>query len=304
MSKEIFISYAWTSEEHREWVRLLASHLRFIGYQVRIDEDVSYGDSLNGFMRVITEADHVLAIVDENYVSRADGMPDSGVAVENRWIQSVIDQRPEGWMAPLFIRNIDCTLPNWLSSKKPKGFNFNSNFVSGDVFGAEQIEDLWRWLEGLPADRQHAITPATALERSARVERIDMLRDPGNWACPQLEGQISFDFSDAPRSEFKLGHGRYDFVLKVSSMSQNRIYVVQDPVNAIGMLPPDFVDEDVQNFVRPGRLVTPSEGEWVVLQNDQGCLCVVRIDSVQEEVSGEQYRPASVTFTYRILTDL
>jgi hypothetical protein len=36
---------------HREWVRLLAAHLKAIGFDVLIDVDVHYGDSLTGFMR-------------------------------------------------------------------------------------------------------------------------------------------------------------------------------------------------------------------------------------------------------------
>src|SRR5699024_2250672 len=55
-----FISYAWTSDQHRQWVRLLASQLKAIGYDVLVDPDVDYGDELNGFMRRVTEARHVL----------------------------------------------------------------------------------------------------------------------------------------------------------------------------------------------------------------------------------------------------
>jgi hypothetical protein len=81
MSADLFISYASTSQAHREWVRLLASQLHLIGYDVKIDEDVDYGSSLHGFMRQVTEAAHVLLIVDTNYVDRADNRPESGVGV-------------------------------------------------------------------------------------------------------------------------------------------------------------------------------------------------------------------------------
>ena len=48
---DLFISYAWTSVQHRQWVRLLAAPAEGAGYDVLIDADVHYGDSLNGFMR-------------------------------------------------------------------------------------------------------------------------------------------------------------------------------------------------------------------------------------------------------------
>lgn len=47
MAADIFISYAWTSNQHRQWVRLLAAQLKALGYDVLIDADVDYGDSLN-----------------------------------------------------------------------------------------------------------------------------------------------------------------------------------------------------------------------------------------------------------------
>lgn len=50
MTYDIFISYAWGSpsndrdKKHRDWVRLLASHLQLIGFNIRIDANVEYGD--------------------------------------------------------------------------------------------------------------------------------------------------------------------------------------------------------------------------------------------------------------------
>ena len=66
MAADLFISYAWTSDQHRQWVRLLAAQLKAVGYDVLIDADVRYGDSLNGFMRRVVDADHVLMIVEDN----------------------------------------------------------------------------------------------------------------------------------------------------------------------------------------------------------------------------------------------
>lgn len=75
MQFDVFISYAWGGPEntaHREWVRLLAAHLKQIGFHVGIDSEVDYGEDLTGFMREIEDAKRVLMIVDEGYVERAD----------------------------------------------------------------------------------------------------------------------------------------------------------------------------------------------------------------------------------------
>ena len=98
MSVDVFISYAWTSPQHREWVRLLAAHLRAIGYSVLIDAAVDYGDSLSGFMRRVVDARHVLLIVDTNYVVRADSLPDSGVGRESESISEAHPQKPSSWL--------------------------------------------------------------------------------------------------------------------------------------------------------------------------------------------------------------
>ena len=47
MQFDVFISYAWGGPEntaHREWVRLLAAHLKQIGFHVGIDSEVDYGE--------------------------------------------------------------------------------------------------------------------------------------------------------------------------------------------------------------------------------------------------------------------
>ena len=62
MQFDVFISYAWGGPEntaHREWVRLLAAHLKQIGFHVGIDSEVDYGEDLTGFMREIEDAKHV-----------------------------------------------------------------------------------------------------------------------------------------------------------------------------------------------------------------------------------------------------
>lgn len=134
MGADLFISYAWTSDEHREWVRLLAAQLKALGFDVLIDADVDYGDDLNGFMRRIDESKRVLLVVDRNYVERADTMPDSGVGKESRWISEVHDDREATWMSVLFVNNPGLALPVWLGDNMPKGFDFNHSSNSLQEF--------------------------------------------------------------------------------------------------------------------------------------------------------------------------
>ena len=157
MGADLFVSYAWTSPEHREWVRLLASQLHLLGYNVKIDEAVDYGSSLSGFMREVTDASHVLLVVDENYVDRADNKPESGVGIETGWISGVFTNKPATWLSVVFVRNPERKLPSWLVDHNPKGFDFNATVEKNQFPGAAQIDELWRWIEGLPADKANSV---------------------------------------------------------------------------------------------------------------------------------------------------
>lgn len=304
MSADLFISYAWTSERHREWVRLLAAQLKALGFNVLIDADVDYGDDLNGFMRRVVDCEHVLLIVDQNYVKRADDMPESGVDKENRWVAEVYADHDAAWLSVLFIDNRSCVLPAWLSDRMPKGFDFNHTSGSLQEFpGAEQIEDLWRWAAGLPANRDSATSIAILRKRATRLEQQDLRSDPTQWRSPDLIGEAHFMYEDAPGRTYRWGFGLSEFAFQVSECSHNSVYVYKDPIKAVGLIRGDDVeDADLEQHLTPGQFVTPKIGQSVVLMNAHGRLAVVDILDVQrEDTSGSNYVPPFVDFQWRVV---
>lgn len=302
MSADLFISYAWTSDKHREWVRLIASQLHQLGYIVQIDEAVEYGSSLSGFMREVTEAKHVLLVVDENYVDRADNKPDSGVGIETKWISGVYESQPATWLSVLWVRNPKCLLPAWLEGHDPKGFDFNASPGTNDFPGATQLNEVWRWIEGLPASTANAIPLPEIRKRAARLERIDVLRDPGQFANPALKGRVTFRYRD--HANFTIGHDEYEFKLQFSGRGPNSVYVYRDgDLKALGLITKNsFNPSTLDLFLRPGRTAEPLVGQSVVLLNHQGALCVITIDEVQSEINDAEYIPAHVTFSYEVLS--
>lgn len=299
---DLFISYAWTSTAHREWVRLLASQLHLLGYHVRIDEQVDYGSSLSGFMQEVTNATHVLLIVDENYVLRADTMPDSGVGIENRWISGAFTSKPRGWLSVVFVRNPLLKVPAWLSDNSPKGFNFNSTPEDNVFPGSVQIDEIWRWVEGLPAFRGNATSLAEVRRRAARMERIDAQRDPANYASPALKGRVTFRHKD--HSHFKVGNGEYEFKINFSDRGYNSVYVYIDSgLKAVGLITaPSYDPRTVSSFLTPARTAEPIVGQSVICMNSHGALCVLTIEEVQPEVNSQTYVPPHVRFSYEVLT--
>ncbi len=300
MKTDLFISYAWTSDAHREWVRLIASHLDHIGYTVKIDESVRYGSSLSGFMREVIESEHVLLIVDENYVERANNNPNSGVGIENKWIREAFMTKPSTWLSVIFVRNPKRKLPNWLDEHKPKGFDFNFNPDINEFPGSKQIDAIWRWIEGLPADKKHAIPFSVYRQRAARLENIDILRDPTHYANPALKGREIFRFRDHPH--YTVGNGDYQFKIVFGAHSHNSVYLLIDGgLKAVGLITaPDFDVLTVASFLTPGRYVTPTVKQKAVLLNTSGVLCVITIDNVQHEINSAEYVHPHVEFSYEI----
>ena len=50
-NKKVFVSYAWDSNEHKQWVAKLATNLRQHGVDAILDQwDVRLGDDLSFFM--------------------------------------------------------------------------------------------------------------------------------------------------------------------------------------------------------------------------------------------------------------
>src|SRR5712692_1160770 len=69
-----FLSYSWDSEEHRAWVRRLASDLVENGVEVLLDQwDVAPGDDLTAYMESsIRESDCVLLICTPSFPRKAN----------------------------------------------------------------------------------------------------------------------------------------------------------------------------------------------------------------------------------------
>lgn len=304
MSVDLFISYAWTSKSHRKWVRLLASQLHLLGYVVKIDEAVDYGSSLHGFMREISESTHVLLIVDENYVDRANNLPESGVGIETKWLSRTFMDKPAKWLSVIFVENPNRILPNWLNVHNPKGFDFNANPENNEFPGSIQIDELWRWVEGLPAGKAHAVPLSLVRKRAARLERVDALRDPGLYANPALKGRETFRYRDYPH--YTVGQGIYEFKIKFSGHSNNSVTVyIGDGLKACGLIAgADYDPLTVERFITPGRTAKPVLGQKVVLLNSFGVQCIITIDEIQREVNAKTYIPEHVTFTYEILVKI
>jgi hypothetical protein len=167
--------------------------------------------------------------------------------------------------------------------------------------GLAQLNEIWRWVEGLPASTTDAVPLAEMRRRAARLERIDALRDPGQYASPSLSGTATFRHGD--HREYTIGYGEYEFKTQFSSRGPDSVYVYSEGrLNGLGLITSATYDPaSVESFLGPAETVQSLVGQTVVLLNAIGALCVLTIDEAQDEVNDEAYTPAHVTFSWNVL---
>lgn len=170
------------------------------------------------------------------------------------------------------------------------------------VPGANQVEDLWRWIAGLPANRDSGIPIATLRERVTRLEQHAVCTEPSQWRSPDLVGKFRFTYEDAPQRTFRWGFGASGFAFSVSGHGNDSVYVIRDYRKAVGVVrggTPD--DTNLERHLAPGRSVTPQVGQSVVLMNEHGRLPVVESVDVRRETTDFPYTEPHVTFRWRVL---
>ena len=139
-SIKVFISYSHDSEEHKQWVKRLASNLRSHGVDVILDQfHARIGGDLRFFMEDgLCESKLVLCICSEKYVLKVDN-GEGGAGYESTIISyDLISNSKTDYIIPV-IRN------NTTKNKVPK-FLYNKQYLdfSNDNDYFVKYEELLR----------------------------------------------------------------------------------------------------------------------------------------------------------------
>lgn len=118
IAPKVLFSYSWDSEDHKVWVRDLASRLVRNGVDVRLDEwHVQPGESLTTFMESnITNCDFVVIICTPNYAERSISRR-GGVGYEQQIISgNIVSGANRKKFIPVvrqgnFEVGVDCAIP-------------------------------------------------------------------------------------------------------------------------------------------------------------------------------------------------
>lgn len=142
-----FISYSWDNEEHREWVRKLATRLRESGVDAILDQfHCRPGTDLTKFMeRSVRESRFVLIVCTQNFARKADSGI-GGVGYEKMIVTGEIfsGEVQETKFVPLLRQGEDKeSLPSYLKNRLFIDFRDDGEFESG-------LEELLRHFHGEP----------------------------------------------------------------------------------------------------------------------------------------------------------
>ncbi|MER2078550.1 SEFIR domain-containing protein [Psychrobacillus psychrotolerans] len=175
---KVFISYAWSSQEHEEWVNELATRLEEgAGVEVVYDKwDAVEGQNLNAFMqRSVNDPSitKVLVICDETYKQKADefqgGVGTETVIISNEVYKNVKQTK----FVPIIAQrgpNGEEYVPTYLSGTKYIDMSFAQNYEEG-------FEKLLRNLYGKPEFvRPKRGTPPSFLLRDEKKTSSDSRR--------------------------------------------------------------------------------------------------------------------------------
>lgn len=147
----VFISYAWESEELKQWVLELAKHLRSKGVDVTLDQwDLGLGDNRFQFMeKSVTRSEFVLVICTPTYADRSEERS-GGVGYESNIITSRIAEKAGKQKFIPILRSGDwaTSVPAWL--KFAVGCD-----LSGEPYRLDQFQQLLKTLH-----RKNASAPA------------------------------------------------------------------------------------------------------------------------------------------------
>lgn len=141
----VFISYSWEDDSHKEWVKSLADRLLSDGIDATIDQyDLSLGDRLPQFMeKSITDA---LIICTPKYKEKSDTRK-GGVGYEGHIISAeLLSKGNEKKFIPIISKGMVLSaLPNCLAGKLGIDLSMNERYENGytdlvtTIYGAKPL---------------------------------------------------------------------------------------------------------------------------------------------------------------------
>ena len=276
--KKAFISYAWDSEEHKNWVLKLATDLRSHGVDIILDQwDVRLGNDLPFFMEQgLTSSHFVLCICSNKYVEKANGGI-GGAGYEKRIIASdMMNPENKMFIIPLIKGNsLREKLPIFLSGLKYVDFDGRDYYDSYQELLERIYDEDIKKKPPLGENPFVSTTISDQITSKLKMEKI-AFQDPA------FVGKVSFDYKRNSGS-FTIGEGDYMFNTMWSECGHNSIYCYRDSEFRLGYNPTfkDFpTPDEFINFDFSSRAKSVNVGEIVLLENHKHKFAALKILNV------------------------
>jgi len=170
----VFISYSWEDNIHKEWVKSLADRLLSDGINSTIDQyDLSLGDRLPQFMeKSIADADYVLIICTTTYKKKSDERK-GGVGYEGHIISGELFSRGNERKFIPVIRSgsAKTSIPNSLSAK------LGIDLTDGKQY-EDSYKDLITTLYGIKSKPQIGIRPSYIASNQISTTKSEVFNEP------------------------------------------------------------------------------------------------------------------------------
>ena len=294
-----FVSYAWDSESHQQWVVQLATRLRSNGVDVVLDVwDTRLGTDLGHFMESgITSADRVLVVCSDQYIAKCHE-PRGGVGYEKKMLTSRLYADLQSTLVVPVIHNrtAEPLTPDFLGLTKYVDFRDSARYEAS-------YQELLHDIHG----KQMVAVPSLGPNPFDQVPAADVPRIVSNsaarYASPTLSGRVAFDYTNN-NGNYLIGSGDMAFTVQFSESGDGSIHLYNDPANidTIALAPNVTSFEavgDAYAFDASSRSRTLQVGDAAILRNRNGYYAVLLAQKVVTRASAPD-RQHNIVFDYMI----
>lgn len=275
---KVFISYSHDSEEHKNWVLKLATHLRDHGVDVVLDQwNVRLGDDLPFFMEQGLSSSHlVLCICSDKYIEKANANK-GGSGYEKKILSAdLMKDSSKNYIIPVKKNNTKDQMPIFLNGTLY--INFENELEYFDRY-RELLERIYdEDVKKIPPLGQN---PFKQNELSKQIStEIDISK--AKFHNPLLEGHVSFDYT-RNSGNYIIGEGEYQFNTYWSEAGMNSIYCYRDHSKRIGYNPtfstfPKLTEISLFDFTSRAKVVRI--GQVVILENLNNKFMAMKVTKV------------------------
>ena len=292
--KSVFISYSHDNDIHKEWVLLLAKHLRLHGVDAIIDQwNLRLGDDLPFFMEHgITDSELVICVCSEKYVEKANSVL-GGVGYEKMILaQSLVKNSKLEYIIPIIRNNkTPPNIPVFIGSKSYLDFTCDNLYYEKYRELLERIYD--QDIHKKPPLGQNPFD-------SKHMYQIISNIDAAKYISPYMSGKITFRY-DNNNGDYEIGAGEYTFKTHWSRSGNGSIHAR----GKIGYLHNvvDFPEYNtISDFDFSSHTRTIHKNEIVVFANEHGHFAAVKVLDVISSNHGHNYD--EMTFEYKIYAEI